>query len=179
MTLLTEIGPLDEVLLAHADELGDDFVAYRNHAYRVANLCVALAPDGRDQLEKIGIAAALHDVGIWTDRTFDYLEPSVAVANAYLVRIGRRGWMPEIAAMIREHHKVSAYRANAGSLVEPFRRADWIDVSKGVLAFGTPRTLVKEVLATWPSAGFHWRLVQLAGRRVRTHPWSPLPMLRL
>ena len=179
MTLLTELGALDEVLRAFADALGDDFVAYRNHAYRVANLCVALAPEGRDQVEKIAIAAALHDLGIWTDGTFDYLEASVAVANAYLIRIGRRDWVPEITAMIREHHKVSAYRANAHSLVEPFRRADWIDVSKGVLALGVPRAVVKEVLETWPSAGFHRRLVQFASRRVRTHPWSPLPMLRL
>ena len=39
--------------------------------------------------------------------------------------------------------------------------------------------VVNEVYARWPSAGFHRRLVQLSLARLRTHPWSPLPMLRL
>ena len=34
--------------------------------------------------------------------------------------------------MILEHHKVRACRGSAGTLVEPFRRADWIDVTLGL-----------------------------------------------
>jgi hypothetical protein len=39
--LLTEITTLDVLLQKHAAVLGRDFTAHRNHAYRVANLCVA------------------------------------------------------------------------------------------------------------------------------------------
>ena len=39
--VLTEIATLDALLNAHTAQLGDDFTAYRNHTYRVANLCVA------------------------------------------------------------------------------------------------------------------------------------------
>ena len=62
--------------------------------------------------------------------------------------------------------------------VETFRRADWIDVSNGMLRFGLPRAVVREVRRTFPDAGFHRRLLQLTLRRFRRHPLSPLPMMR-
>ena len=81
--LLTAIGTLDEILRAHASALGHDFTAYRNHAYRVANLCVAQSAGDPPQIEKAAIAAAFHDLGIWTHRSFDYLPPSVELARAH------------------------------------------------------------------------------------------------
>ena len=76
LNLLRRISILDEVLEDHASDLGSDFTAYRNHAYRVVNICMALAPDGHAHLEKVAIAAAFHDLGIWTNHTFDF---SIAV----------------------------------------------------------------------------------------------------
>ena len=177
--LLTEIPTLDELLHAHAAELGDDFTAYRNHTYRVVNLCVALSPGDLAQLEKIATAAAFHDLGIWTDGTFDYLQPSVTLASAHLARTGREEWISEIREMILQHHKISPYRGHRHWLVEPLRRADLVDVSMGLITFGLSRKLVREIYATWPTAGFHKRLVQLELTRIRTHPWNPLPMVRL
>jgi hypothetical protein len=177
--LLTEISLLDEVFEAHAVELGGDFTADRNHAYRVVNLCVALSPGEPAQLEKIATAAAFHDLGIWTDCTFDYLGPSAELACAHLTRAGREEWAPEVTEMIFEHHKISPYRGQRHRLVEPLRRADWVDVSKGLITFGLPRELLREVFSTWPSVGFHKRLVRLGLNRLRTHPWNPLPMVRL
>lgn len=177
--LLTKIPILDEILLAHAAELGGDFTAYKNHTYRVVNLCVALSSSDPKQLQKVVIAAAFHDMGIWTDGTFDYLQPSVRLASAHLAHSGRAEWTSEIAEMILEHHKLSPYRADSHGLVEPFRRADLVDVSRGLFTFGLSRRLLSEIFSTWPGAGFHMRLVQLSLKRLRTHPWSPLPMVRL
>ena len=177
--LLTEISALDEVLHVHAAALGGDFTAYRNHTYRVVNLCAALCPGNAEQLEKIVAAAAFHDLGIWTDATFDYLAPSVRLAAAHLARSGRAEWTEEVTAMILEHHKVSRYRGDPRWLVEPFRRADWVDVSKGLITFGLPRRTLQRIFSAWPSAGFHARLVQLELQHLRTHPWNPLPMMRL
>ena len=101
------------------------------------------------------------------------------LATAYLTGRGRASWVPGIAAMIWEHHKISRYRDVVFPLVEPFRRADLIDVSRGLVAFGLPRRTLTSVLSAWPSAGFHKRLVRLELQRLRTHPWNPLPMLRL
>jgi hypothetical protein len=177
--LLTVIAVLDEVLHAHRVALGRDFTAYRNHTYRVVNLCAVQISAGSEQIEKIAIAAAFHDLGIWTDGTFDYLAPSLELARAHLVQSNRPHWTAEISAMILEHHKVTPYRGHPDWLVEPFRRSDWIDVSRGLVRFGLSRTFLKEMSSTWPSAGFHKRLVQLSLARLRSHPWSPLPMVRL
>ena len=87
--------------------------------------------------------------------------------------------MPEVTAMIQEHHKLTAYRGDPAWLVEPFRRADLVDVSRGVVRYGLARATLSEIFARWPSAGFHARLLRLSLGRLRTHPWSPLPMVRL
>jgi hypothetical protein len=80
--------------------------------------------------------------------------------------------------MILDQHKVTASRGARDSLVELFRRADWIDVSRGLRRFGLPRTFIAAVGARWPSAGFHRRLVELTNDRFRKHPLSPLPMVK-
>ena len=174
--LLASLPIVEEVLDEHAPELGRDFTAYRNHVYRVMNLCLAIAGDDRMDPEKIAVAAVFHDLGIWTDRTFDYIPPSVAVARRYLAARGREDWIPEIEAVVLNHHKITS--APPDTLVESFRRADWIDVTRGVRSFGLPRWRVAAVTAAWPDAGFHRRLVELTMERWRRHPLSPLPMLR-
>jgi hypothetical protein len=176
--LVTSLSIVEEVLNAHASELGPDLVAYRNHVYRVVNLCVAIAGHSRAELEKIAVAAVFHDLGIWTNHTFDYIAPSVALAREHLAARGMAPWIPEIEAMILDHHKVTPSRVHPQSLVESFRRADWIDVSRGLRRFGLPRTFIATVAATWPNAGFHRRLVQLTIDRFWKHPLSPLPMVR-
>jgi hypothetical protein len=176
-SLLTSLPTVDAVLDRHASELGHDLAAYRNHVYRVANLCLAIVGDSRVELEKIAVAAVFHDLGIWTDKTFDYIAPSAALAREHLTARGMTDWIPEIEAMIVNHHKVTP-SANPPSLVESFRRADWIDVTFGLRRFGLPRGVVAAVTAGWPDAGFHRRLVELTLDRWRKHPLSPLPMVR-
>ena len=176
-SLLTSLPSVEEVLSNHALELGHDFIAYRNHVYRVANLCVAIVGDGRVELDKIAVAAVFHDLGIWTNHTFDYIAPSVALAREHLSGRGMADWIPEIEAMIADHHKVTPSCAHQ-QLVESFRRADWIDVSRGFRSFGVPRSFIAAVAATWPDAGFHRRLVQLTIRRFLRHPLTPLPMVK-
>ena len=175
--LLTRIPTIDDVLNEHATALRDDFLGYRNHVYRIVNLCVAIV--GRRELEKIAVAAVFHDLGIWTNGTFDYLAPSIALAHDYLVARAREDWTAEIEAMIADHHKITRSAADPDSLIEAFRRADWIDVTWGLRRFGIPRSFVARLFATWPSAGFHWRLVTLTLDRFRSHPLTPLPMVRL
>jgi hypothetical protein len=176
--LLERLNLLDRVLETHAIELGGDFTAYLNHAYRVVNFYAALAPCTDNALEKIALAAAFHDLGIWTAHTFDYLPPSIDLACTHLACAGHADWRDNVAGMIREHHKVRTFRGADAELIEPFRRADWIDVSLGVLSFGVPRARIRAIRAKWPNAGFHQRLAQLTFKRLRTHPSSPIPALK-
>lgn len=177
---LREFPILEQVLQERAAILGGDLDGYRNHCRRISCLCLILAPGARDRhrLDKIGIAAAFHDLGIWTAGTFDYLAPSITEAMAYLDRIGRPEWKEEIEAMIENHHKITPSKYPRSWLVEAFRKADWADVTRGLLLAGWPRARYREAVARWPSAGFHRRLVELSLRRLATHPLSPLPMFR-
>lgn len=130
-------------------------------------------------MEKLATAVVFHDLGIWTHHTFDYLKPSVELACAHLVGTGHDEWSTEITEMILQHHKIFPYREQRQWLVEPLRRADLVDVSRGLITFGLPRKLIREIYATWPTNGFHKRLVQLELTRLRKHPLNPLPMVRL
>jgi len=175
--LIAHLPTIEEVLADHASQLGNDFIGYRNHVYRVVNLCLAIAGDGPVELEKVAVAAVFHDLGIWTNQTFDYIAPSAALAREHLANRGMADWIPEIEAMIANHHKVTPSDANP-ALVELFRRADWVDVSLGLRRFGLPRPFIATIAARWPDAGFHRRLLELTIDRWWKHPLSPLPMLK-
>jgi hypothetical protein len=176
--LITSLATVEEVLREHGSEMGQDLMGYRNHVYRVVNLCLAIVGDRHVELEKLAAAAVFHDLGIWTHKTFDYIAASVALARAHLAARGLADWIPEIEVIIADHHKISHSHAHPNVLVESFRRADWIDVSRGVRMFGLPHTFIAAVAATWPSAGFHRRLVTLTLDRFWKHPLSPLPMVK-
>ena len=128
---------LDTLLGALRRRLGRDFDAYRNHAYRVANLCAAQSSRrrraAREDRDRGGIPRPGH-----LDRWHVRLSGAVGAPCAvdYLTDSGRPEWSQEITEMILEHHKLLPYHGNPGSLVEPFRRADWVDVSKGLITFG-------------------------------------------
>lgn len=146
----------------------------------MSNFFHALAPSSDPRVaEKVAIATAFHDLGIWTAGTLDYLPPSMELARAYLSKASRVEWVEEIDEMILWHHKLTPRRASRSRLAEPFRRADLADFSMGALRSGLPRSLVRERHAAFPDAGFHARLVKLVCARVVRHPLSPLPMMRL
>lgn len=176
--MLTSLPTLDALLHAHAPHLGSDAAGYRHHAYRVANFYWLLAPGDAEALEKLCIAVAFHDLGIWTARTFDYLPPSRALARNHLQAIGKPAWQEDVDAMIDHHHRIRRMPPDRDASVETFRRADWIDVSNGALRFGLSRDVVREVRTRFPDVGFHRRLPQLTLQRLRRHPLSPLPMMR-
>ncbi|PWK61752.1 hypothetical protein [Aminobacter sp. AP02] len=96
--VITEIATLGAILDAHADALGGDFAGYWNHTHRIANLCAAHAAPGAEVVEKIAIAAAFHDLAIWTHGTFDYLKPSIGLAENHLASIGMPRWQPDLLA---------------------------------------------------------------------------------
>ena len=71
-----EISTLDAIL-GDSAVLGRDATPYRNNALRVANLYFIQSPSSaRRGFEKIAIAAAFHDLGFWTNHSFDCLAPS-------------------------------------------------------------------------------------------------------
>lgn len=175
---LEEISMVDALVDPWLRVIGRDFAGYRNHCRRVFIFACELAEAEGESRQKIAIAAAFHDLGIWADKTFDYLEPSRRLARAYLDSTGKPEWADEIAAMIDNHQKVTPWSCNPGWLVEPFRQADWIDVTLGARNFGLPRRFILEIQRRYPNAGFHLALARLTFGRMKEHPKDPLPMMR-
>ncbi|WP_063053010.1 HD domain-containing protein [Nocardia arthritidis] len=162
-------------------QLGSDRAAYTNHVLRVLTLCDLLAADQQPRpstREEFLTAAALHDIGIWSAGSFDYLAPSCDQARAWLASIDRDDLTGLVVSMIDQHHKLRP-AGPPHDPVEIFRRADAIDVERGLLGrFGISRGTYRDLAKRYPNHGFHRRLVSLAARRLRTHPTSPLPMLK-
>ncbi len=171
-------------LLAPYDEaLGEDRAGYTNHVIRTMLFCDELAgidggPDEQpSRRPEFLVCGVFHDLGIWTDKTFDYLVPSIDLAADHLEKIGRPELAPLVTTMIDEHHRQRSAGA-PDDPVEIFRRADMIDVSLGLRAFGVARRRVREIRRAYPNRGFHRRLVQLTFQRTVEHPTSPLPMFK-
>lgn len=167
---------VDELLAPFTTVLGDDFRGYRHHIHRVLNHYLALA--GTDRLPlAVELAAPFHDLGIWTDRSLDYLEPSVRLAHTHLASAGLLQHADAVRTLIVEHHKLSRYRGPFEREVECYRRADLVDVSLGLVRFGLPGAHLRALRQAFPDAGFHRRLAQLSVRQLLRTPLRPLPML--
>ncbi|HBK71031.1 MAG TPA: hypothetical protein DDZ39_05130 [Flavobacteriaceae bacterium] len=88
--IIIENEIIDRILTSYKKVLKGDFQVYKNHVYRIYNYAI-LFEDDKNNYEKYAIAAAFHDIGIWT-HSFDYLEPSIKQASDYLKEINRQDW---------------------------------------------------------------------------------------
>lgn len=178
MEIRSNIPLLEEILAEYKNVIGEDFIPYKNHVYRVVNFCMALHHNKEEEREKIIIAGCFHDLGIWTNDTVDYLQPSILLAKEYLKGRDLEQWFIEIELMIDMHHKIRKYEDNNYPLVELFRRADLVDVSLGLVQWGLPKDYIRNIKTKFPNSGFHKRLLQLEVRWLFRHPLNPLPMMR-
>ena len=177
MSIIKKNMIVDEVLEAWQSALGDDFIAYKNHCYRVFNFYAALIAKTPMNMDKGAIAIAFHDLGIWSHQTFDYLAPSEQLAREYLLKDRNTAWTDEVVAMINNHHKIRAYHSSP--LVEAMRKADWLDVSLGFVHFGLDKSLIQFVKEAFPNNGFHQLLAKNSAKHILKHPLNPLPMFKL
>lgn len=172
-----DVALIDDALGPYAEQIGDDLPGYRNHAVRMATFTLALSPGDAEHRTKVSAAAAFHDIGLWTAKTLDYLEPSVQPALRWLADHDRIGWSDEVTLMITEHHKIRAVKGQY-PLVEAFRKADLCDFSMGRVRGGVPKDVVQAARTEHPNAGFHKTLVRKTVQWVPRHPLRPAPMLK-
>jgi HD domain len=168
---------IENVLEEKRNVLKYDYDKYKNHVYRVYHLCLKIDKQTANR-DKYAIASAFHDLGIWTHQTFDYLEPSISHAGQYLDKIGKPEWKDEVGRMIDMHHKWSRYSGQNEKTVETFRRADWIDITKGRINFNIDRKEISELEMKFPTFGFHRFLLKQSVENFLKHPLNPLPMLK-
>lgn len=181
MQIETHIPLLEEILQPWRTAIGVDFDGYKNHVYRMVHCVFALHPCSEDERRKVIIAAAHHDIGIWSDGTVDYLPPSIAQAVKYLKGAGLSHWSEEISLMIDMHHKLRTFKgphADKYPLVEAFRKGDLVDFSMGVFKCGVPASYVRALKASFPNHGFHKMLMKSAGHWFAHHPLTPPPFMK-
>lgn len=175
--MITHNNTLDTILSSYQQQIGKDFVGYRNHCYRVLNFYNWLLIKNHQSidLEQAAVALAFHDIGIWTAHTVDYLPPSEREAHNYCQQ-NQRLDAEKIMAMISEHHKISAYSQDLQ--VELFRQADVVDFSLGLIRHDVDKSFIQHVKREFPNAGFHQRLVVLGLQHWWKNPLNPVPMMK-
>jgi hypothetical protein len=176
--LVLEESRIESILSLWRDRIGAEYDGYRGHVYRVFNVCLQLRACTAEERDKLAIALAFHDIGLWSAHTADYLPPSEAEAVAWLDRNGLSAWREEIALMIRMHHRIRRWRDPRTPLVETLRRADLVDFSRGLYRAGLPRAFLRDLSAAIPNAGFHRFLLRGARDWFLRHPLRPPPFLR-
>jgi hypothetical protein len=179
MNIVDHHPVIEEVLDAWSPSLARARDPYGGHVYRVFNYArrVFGSPSHDDDF---AVASVFHDLGIWSDRTFDYLAPSSARAAHYLCARDPAASTELVVDVIENHHSLRRVRGGVAPLAaDAFRRADYVDLSRGFLRAGMDRAFVREVIAAFPYRGFHGVLSRTAFAWFLRHPLRPLPMLRL
>ena len=100
MVIEEQIPLLEDILAEWRETIGSEYPGYRNHVYRMIHFCLALRDCTEEEREKIIIAGAFHDIGIWIEDTVDYILPSIPPAMVYLRHRNLDDWCEEIRLMI-------------------------------------------------------------------------------
>lgn len=178
MDIVRDHPDIEQVLETWRAEIRETFEGYRGHVYRVFNCGLALRNCSEQEVRKLAIAAAFHDLGLWSDRTVDYIPPSVVRVREWLEANERVEWSEEIALMIEFHHKIRPYRDPEYPMVELFRKADLVDFSLGIVRFGLPSEFISRLKSEIPNAGFHRFLLRGARDWFLEHPLRPPPFFK-
>jgi len=173
-----EILLLEEIFSKWEKTLGNEYWGYRNHVYRMIHYCLAIRECNEEEREKIIIAGAFHDIGIWTNNTMDYIPPSILLAVDYLNSKNLNCWSSEIELMISEHHKICRYNGESHQLVDLFRKGDLVDFSLGIYKFGIQKKIISTVKAKFPNAYFHKNIGKRVAKWIIKHPLNPAPMIK-
>ncbi|WP_433561890.1 hypothetical protein ACQP1O_30690 [Nocardia sp. CA-151230] len=163
---------VDGVLDRHRREIGDALPVYRNHVLRCLNYQQLLL--GEAVPDVAALAWAVHDLGIWTAGSWDYLDASADLVAGHAAEFGIDD-VETARRMVLEHHRL---RSVDDRLTETFRIADRIDLTHGLLRRPVTQAEVRAVVAHLPYAGFHAFLARQAARYALTHPTRPMPMVR-
>ena len=180
MIVKTTFPVADDILSQYKDVIKKDFLGYRNHVTRMLNYCHYLYPTMTDeQSMKLQIAAAFHDIALWTHDRVDYLVPSYQVSKEYLTQHDLADWTEEIQIIIDMHHLLSEYQGPFESIVEVFRKADLVDFSLGFMRHGVDKKFIKDVKKALPNQGFHACLGRFTLKQLFRNPFKPAPMIRV
>lgn len=169
-------GPIiEDILERYKHILGKNYQPYVNHAERVSNICLQLLDGNTQHTREIIVASAFHDIGIWTQKTMDYLTPSINEALGYIDSQQLKIDKLLVKQLIRNHHKVTR---SDNPIIEAFRKADLVDLSLGFVSFRLSSKFISNLKREFPRNGFTLIILQKVLIYALTHLRKPLPMMR-
>ena len=170
---------IDEILDEHrgyAEGNLRGWAGYRNHAQRVFLFACELVEPRPGAVEQLAIAAAFHDLAVFG--TLDYLVPNARAMQAWLDDRGLSDWAGDLTAAISLHHRVRRYHGPEAWLVEPIRRADWVECTLGRRHRGIDHDLIRRAQRELPMRRFACGSALRIVAHAATHPLDPLPFAR-
>ena len=169
--VVTHNQDIEDLLATYKTIIGSDLPAYRNHIYRVLTYSLHILHNDETYLPLIATALVYHDIGLWTDHTLAYLEPSSHRA----VEGTKNSFLPEEVQLIQDivyyHHKITPFEGPRAEVVNAVRRADWIDATQGVVHQGMPKANINKVYEMLPPIGFYECLQGFGPKLYGTDYW--------
>ena len=131
--------------------------------------------------EVLFVAALLHDIGLYDAASSGgvYVSDGMEFTAAFLA--GREGWSTERTRLcldaIERHHELRP-QWPAGVEVEVLRRADAVDLTRGVISHGAGRGWLKELWAAVSRTGTYREIGGMVAKAARERP-ATLPRIFL
>eukprot|EP00282_Hemiselmis_andersenii_P008435 CAMPEP_0114135948 /NCGR_PEP_ID=MMETSP0043_2-20121206/14954_1 /TAXON_ID=464988 /ORGANISM="Hemiselmis andersenii, Strain CCMP644" /LENGTH=218 /DNA_ID=CAMNT_0001229671 /DNA_START=51 /DNA_END=707 /DNA_ORIENTATION=+ len=183
--IITSHPILDAILEEHKAVIGKQYHGYRNHCLTVMNLANHRMGGSltEEQDDVLAVAAAFHDIALWTDNRIDYLDPSIARMEEYAKRTGRDKHIKLMRDMIYYHHKIfTGAFASMDPLIGAFQAADSSAFTFGLVPFDMSTPYRAAVGKALPNKGFHNFLVGRGARHLfsgKVTTMGPAPMFVL
>lgn len=174
----TERPRIEKLLAPYRQDLGEDFQRYRNHVYRTTTYAMHLLGNEEQHEALVETAFVYHDIALWTHKEMAYLEPSAALA---LRDNAQQQWGLEpqlLQDAIHWHHKITPFDGPNAEVVNACRKADWIDVSYGIIRHGISSRNIRKVRQAFPYLGFYNMLVASTKRNTGSYMLGTARVLR-
>ncbi len=158
---------------------GDTDGPMERHCVRCYVICERLAEldDGNAEIdsEVMLVAALLHDIGLYEEASNGGVYVTEGKEFAAELLAGREEWTlqrTETCLLAIERHHELRPQWDAGPEVEFLRRADLLELSMGLVPFGTDRAWRKQLFAAVPRKGIYGEVGKMVGKALRERPTS-------
>lgn len=162
--VFNEIPEVESILIDYKDVIGTDYEGYRGHIYRVLSYSMHYLKNNETYLDVIAAALVYHDIGLWTDRQLDYLEPGCKHAKDRFKGVYDENKLHLLDDIIYYHHKLTPFVGDHEDIVNAVRKSDMIDFSLGLVNYGMPDRHIEVVHRKIPNNGFHQHLCEIGFR---------------
>lgn len=150
MTVLTRSDTIESWLKLYSRILKWDYELYRQHVFRQVNLSLHFLNDNHLLRPEIEFCAVHHDLGLWLEGDGDILMTSLKKALEQNMD-HTLGFDPALIKDVIFHHtKVFAFQGPNSPVVNAFRKAHWVELTKGKLKKGVDPAFLEALYQDWP-----------------------------